>query len=90
MVVTTYLDLVIALGAFQSAGDILNMGLRKLYLPSRVWLVIANQSIGAEHIQFPYCDSQHGSSLTARVEFQEKHLPTEHKISLYINGEKVN
>ena len=34
------------------------MSLRKLYLPSRVWLVIANQSIGAEHIQFPYCDSQ--------------------------------
>lgn len=58
------------------------MGLRKLYLPSRVWLVIANQSIGAEHIQFPYCDSQHGSSLAARVEFQEKHLLTEHKISL--------
>lgn len=66
------------------------MSLRKLYLPSRVWLVIANQSIGAEHIQFPYCDSQHGSGLTARVEFQEKHLLTEHKISLYINGEKVN
>ena len=61
------------------------MGLRKLYLPSRVWLVIANQSIGAEHIQFPYCDSQHGSSLAARVEFQEKHLLTEHKISLYRN-----
>ena len=66
------------------------MSLRKLYLPSRVWLVIANQSIGTKHIQFPYCDSQHGSSLTARVEFQEKHLLTEHKISLYINGEKVN
>lgn len=66
------------------------MSLRKLYLPSRVWLVIANQSIGTKHIQFPYCDSQHGSGLTTRVEFQEKHLLTEHKTSLYINGEKVN
>ena len=56
------------------------MSLRKLYLPSRVWLVIANQSIGSKHIQFPYRNSQHGSGLTTRVEFQEKHLLTEHTL----------